>query len=259
MKLTHRLFIVGVLLCFAWFLQPQYANSAKVILLAGGGGGGSAFSSTFVSHGEDTAGGTTVTYNCGSSCAFGATDTNRLMVVVVCDRNTVTNSTGNSVTALTVGGTSASQVASAAGQSSAGFQMSDIWQATGVAGTSGNIVVTWANSSTRGSVGVYRVITATTARTSANGTAGTSGNSLNTSITVPSGGAGISVYGNRAPGNANNITWTNATSDYNADQIGANTTCGSATSSSAGATTVTASISGSASTDVAMSSATWGP
>lgn len=37
MKLIHRLFIVEVLLCFAWFLQPQYANSAKVILLARSG------------------------------------------------------------------------------------------------------------------------------------------------------------------------------------------------------------------------------
>ena len=219
------------------------------------------FSLAWVSHAEDSAGGTTVTY---SSLSFGAAASNRIIAVAVVNR---ANNTIPTVSSMTIGGGSATQVASAQATDSGDFFAGDIWQAAVPTGTSGNVAITYSAASLRSGIDLYRIVTTTPTAASANGVApGASATNapVSTTVTIPSGGAALSIYGLRgAQSSTPSITWTNATSDFTATNVGgANLLMvGSATTNGlTGSTTITGQTTGNAnSTPVLMSSAAWGP
>src|SRR5258708_10655453 len=147
---------------------------------------------------------------------------------------------------MTIGGVSATQVASAQATDSGDFFAGDIWQAAVPSGTSGNVAITYSAASLRSGIDLYRIITTTPTAASANGVApGPSGTNapVSTTVTIPSGGRALSIYGFHVPQSATpSITWTDATSDFTATNIGgANLLMvGSATTSGlTGSTTLT--------------------
>lgn len=248
-----RLALIYLALCAPAYTQGGMMPGPGMPASAGGG---VTFSAAWVSHAEDIVGGTTITY---SALSFGVADVNRVIVVQICNRATATGAT---VASVTIGGISATQVSGAlADTGGAGLFATDIWQATVPTGTSGNVVVTYTNSSTRSAVDLYRIVTATKTATAAVSAqnAATAAGLTSPSITVPVGGVAISMFGSRGPGTANDVTWTNATKDFTAIQFGASATASAATTTASGSTTVSGAIVASGSTAVALSVAAWGP
>lgn len=218
--------------------------------------GGVTFSAAWVSHAEDTVGGSPITY---SALSFGVADVNRVIVVQICNRAGATSAL---IASVTIGGISATQVSGAlADTGGTGLWVSDMWQATVPTGTSGNVVVTYANSSTRSAVDLYRIVTATKTATAAVSAqnAATSAGLTSPSITVPVGGVAISIFGSRGPASGTDVTWTNATKDFSAIQFGGAATASAATTTASGSTTISGVIGGSGSTAVVLSVAAWGP
>jgi hypothetical protein len=221
-----------------------------------GGGGAITFSCAFVDHKEDAVGGSSITYPTPN---FGATDPNRVVVVGLGSRT----ANATAITSVSVNGTSASLVAAGAANVSAdGTARVEIWQATGVSGTSGNIVVNWGEAQNRSFITVYRVVTGTTAATAATGVASNSADSLTTpAYTVPSGGCGINVYANRN-GSPNTVTWSGTTITKDVDvSIASTSEMSSASNFVAGSVTITANpgVGGAGGGSSALSSAAWGP
>lgn len=206
---------------------------------------------------DDTGGdGGPVTYNKGGAhLSFGAADANRVIAV-----GFVSRIASDEVPTVTIGGVSATQVTGTAVNPSGAFK-SSIWYAAVPTGTSGDVVISWTVEHFRSGIDVYRIITTTAAPTDGKNGSNSSGTSvsLGSSITVPSGGAAISIAGFRQPEVVTDIGWTNATGDHSDIQIGTFSTVGSAKSSSAGATAITAAISGATAGECVLSSAAWGP
>lgn len=170
--------------------------------------GSVSFSLNFAGSSSDTAGGTTTTY---TSVAIGAADTNRIVAVGVAVR---VNADVDSISSMTIGGISATQVAGARStRADAGLSITDIWYAAVPTGTTANIVINWSASVVRSGIGAYRIITATPAPTSVSFGIGTGTNATTGTITVPGGGAGFAIFGNR--NGTGSVAWTNATGDFN--------------------------------------------
>lgn len=223
--------------CPAGFCSPKVA--------------GVTFSLDFAGHAEDNTGGTSITF---TAVPIGVADANRVVGVGVWWRE---NSDTDTITSMTVGGISASQASGARStRADGGLCLSDIWYAAVPTGTTANVVVNFSAAALRGGVSTYRIITSTpTPSATSFGISLTSGVSTG-SITVPSGGAGFAMYGNRNQSSA--TTWTNAVLDYDADVVPA---AGFARVSS-GKFTATNSIIASGSdgfAGAAISGATWGP
>lgn len=242
-------------------LVPVKALAGSMTLLgAGKAGAAIAFSLAYTDHAEDTTGGTTISYGTKS---IGAADPNRIVVVALCNRGTVTNAT---VASATIGGVSATQVSGALADNGAtALWTCDMWQAAVPTGTTAAVSVTYNNASARSAIDLYRIVTGTPTRSDAGQATNSTGNTncgiTSSSFTVPSGGAGISMYGCRGPGSANSVTWSAPlTKDNEAIFIASAFSASSASTSTSGATTATASISAASSaTPIAISAAAWGP
>lgn len=216
-------------------------------MIAGGTGGGS-LSAAFVASASDASGGATVTF---TGIGIGADVANRVCVVAVSGR---TFSGSDTITSVTIGGVTATLV-SGSYNISAGLIASGIYYATGVSGTTANVVVVWSAAPPVSAIGTYRIVTPTPTPTFGGGTNGF-GAGLSTGITVPASGFGIAVYGCRT-GNGS-VTWTNTTAgagDWAQFPTGARTFGGSSATASA---TISASSTGSSAGD-ALSVAAWGP
>lgn len=233
------------------FIVPA---SAQMNLLTGAGGKFKAaapitFSLVWTAAQSENSGGTNITYNCGSSCSFGASDPNRIIVVFAAARMT----TGNSISSVTVDGNTASLVTGTVIQQGGtnGNNAAMYQYALGSGSTSGNVVVNWSAATARTCVSIYRIVTGTTTRTQVN-TESAAASPTSVTITKAASDSGIvGFYG----GNINSaLSWSNATSDYTALDPSSTARCGSAT--------ITASNpqqTSSGATAHVMSAATWGP
>lgn len=218
--------------------------------------GKSPFSLSFVSHANDAGGSAAVTY---SALSFGNPDKNRIILVCTSGRANATSALINSVT---VAGIPATQVPGAVADSGGtGLWVTDMWQANVPAGASGNVVVTYANTTARSAVQLYRLVTNNKVRHAATSTfnASTASPITSSAIDVPSGGVGIAIFGCRGPGVSNPINWTNVTSDFSDLQYATAATQGVASTFVAGSLTVTAGISGQSTTANCLSVVSWAP
>jgi len=204
------------------------------------------FSLTNTDNAVDNANATTITFT-GKS--FGTTDANRRIVIVFFGR---TNNTA--LTSVTVGGVNATAVSGAAGINT-NTTISNIYITdSDPSGTSGNVVIVGPSAILRSGIGVYRLITSNfTATASASQISSGGVLSRSTTITVPSGGGGLNVYGIRDP--LTGITWTNATENFDNTMTGGGCVSGAITVGT-GSITVTATSADTA--ECAISSAAWG-
>lgn len=218
--------------------------------IGGGTPGGSSFALAFTDHKEDASGGTPVTY---TGILFGATDASRVVAVAISWR--ASNDT-DTITGVTIGGVSATQVSGAYANGAGGILLADIWYATGVSGTSGDVVVTYSATSSRSSVAAYRIITGTPTPTNSAKNAGQPFGTatLSANLTVPASGAGFAIFGNR--NQSTNTTWTNATRDYTVN-IGTN--LAGFSSATVAATNIVTANPGDGANGAAISMASWGP
>lgn len=226
---------------------PRIRLAQSLLLLGAGGNSPSVSFSMAWESGEVEASGTaTVSYNCASSCAFGAADPNRYIVVFAGSRIT-----SGSISSMTIGGVAATQVSGAA--SSNGSAVTDIWIAPVPTGTNGTISITWSASNFRTGISVYRLVTAhpTANNTQIAETASVVTTLSLPALTIPTGGAGISgiYFQAQAP----TVTWVNATGDF---QTANTSTIATATDTGIGSITVTANF---GSSQPVMSAASWGP
>jgi hypothetical protein len=183
--------------------------------------------------------------------AWGAADANRVLVAAFYSRQT---NTTDDVSSVSFGATSATRVSGAFASPNAQLASTDIWYASVAAGTSGNVTVTWTGNSVRSAMFIGRLITATPTPTAATSAKGNGTGLTSSSLTIPSGGAGIVVYGTRDHQSAN-ITWSNA-SEYAEEQVASFLTAGAATVTATG--TVNAFVSDAGVAGDAMSLAAWG-
>lgn len=215
------------------------------------GVGGTTFALAISGHSENAVGGTPITF---TAVAMGAADANRVSVAAFEWRD---NPGVGTITSVTIDGISATQVSGAA-TSNASLTSSDIWYADtkspGNTSTSGNVVVNFSNSPTRVAVALYRVVTATVAPTAAVATSGGGTGLTTASLTIPSGGGALAIYGNRNAGTGS-VVWTNATGDYTVTAIGGTFAVGGAKVTATG--TITASITSGNAAD-SLSAAAWG-
>lgn len=219
--------------------------------------GGVTFDLSFVTFATDTTDATTYTF---SSQSFGVADTNRVIAVSIGTR--VNNGGTNQVSSVTIGGISAT-LAIRSAAAGTGFGLSEIWYASVPTGTTGTVVVNTATTAARCIIGIYRIITTTPAPTNtASNSVSNSASpfSLNATLTVPTGGAGIGIGFDRFGGVGADWTWTNATEDFEVDQLEGFSDASGARVTSTGAISVTLQGGTSAgNNDITLALASWGP
>jgi len=137
------------------------------------------------------------------------TDTpNRLVVVGISAMS------GPTVSSVTIGGVAAVKIIEALG---AGYGYASLWMASGVAGTTADIVATFPSTSNVGTVlAVWKVQTLATA---AHAVASDGAAPGSITIDVPQNGIGIGFAMNQDDGLADYI-WSGLTEDYEADVVG---------------------------------------
>lgn len=179
-----------------------------------------------------------------SSMALGPVAANRYVVLCAFQ-----SSSGGTLTAATIGGISATNVASA----NNGFFYASVWIAKVPTGATGNVVLT-------SSVGSGVTFTAMTYAMYGNSSAtpGATGNSVatppSTAVSVPASSATIGcLYG----GNGGTATWTNLTKDVEQASGSVKTSGASIQTKAAASVTVTGNFSGGS--PEAMAVASWGP
>lgn len=134
----------------------------------------------------------------------------------------LTGSSGDTVSTLTIGGVSASNVFSQAGAGGGSGSRIEIWQADVTSGNNGDVVVTLSASGERCAAIVYRV---TRAASAAHDTAGSTADPLDLSIDVLADGVVIGFAYNLDPNTT--FTWSsNMTEDV--DGLAESSTNGSA-------------------------------
>lgn len=184
--------------------SPQLVIPTKPAIIASG-----SLSAAWVANQSDaSAAASVITY---AAASLGADVANRVVVVAVANRASTGSETISSVT---IGGVTATPVTGSflAGGASA-LMSGGIFYATGVSGTSGDVVVTWSGNVASSMLSVYNVITATPTPTFGDSVGGP-GTGLTKTLTVPASGYGIGMYGQRNGSGA--VTWTNATRDFQA-------------------------------------------
>lgn len=167
---------------------------------------------SFVSSGS--AGGSLVGARTFTSMSFGSVETGRLMVAVI----GYDSAGGTSdITAVTIGGTSASFVA--ASQTTDGRTV-EIWSASGVSGTSGNVAVT-VNGSGSFAMGVamYKVMNAGPV----SDTDGQVSSTDTIACTIDKADKGATIAGSYFTASnlsSANVSWTGATEDVDIGSVG---------------------------------------
>jgi hypothetical protein len=203
---------------------------------------------------SSTSSGTTINYG---TLSIGSADADRIVVVAIFGRMTG----AGAVSSVYIGGNAASVVPGAVANNS-NIGNVELWALAVPAGTTAAISVTFAVNVSRSAVEVYRLVTTTPTPSDTDGkdNGDVGGNSLTSkSMTVPTDGVALVAYVHPLPGNANDITWTNAVSDHTFINIGTFATFGVAKDTSAGAAQYTASIASGGSNFVALVAAVWGP
>lgn len=183
-----------------------------------------------------------------SAQALGVAAANRKIVVAIC------YSTTASITSVTIGGVTASQVVAATGT---GGMKIELWQAAVPTGTTGDIVIVHPGTSDRDGIGVWAVYGAQSA---ANDTGSSTGvDPLADTLNIPAGGVAIGAAVNNDAG-VDTYTWTNLTENY--DEVVEDPADHSGASAAFAAAQTALSISvneSSASTAGALVMASWGP
>jgi hypothetical protein len=183
--------------------------------------GGATFSIAFTQASQEASGGTTITYNCGSSCSFGASDPNRVIAVFIGARMT----TNNTISSVTIGGNSASLATGSVAQVGTNGENSAVYYfALGAGATTGNVVVTYGAATARTCISIYRIVTSTpTPSASGQNSNGSGSTSLALTAAKPASGGGLA--GLFLSGTSAGVSWTNATVDSN---LGTGSQCSSA-------------------------------
>lgn len=197
-------------------------------------GGGTAASVSYRANYSNTSDLSTYTF---TSCDIG-TDTNRSIVVVAVH---ATRGSSFSVSSVTIGGVSATQV-----NSSGSSLITSVWYAAGVTGTTGNIVVTMSGATTRCLIGVYALYNLrSNTPVDSDTTFSISGTSLSRTINTRLDGVIIGAGSSSSSGRT--YTWTGATENYDTViEAAASFSAASATTSSNSVTTVSYTIAGGA-------------
>lgn len=241
--------IVATIAVLAWFTVAAVAGSLPLLGVGSppsGGGGG--FSLTFKnSSGSATTGATLIDYGTityGSGCAA--------IIIPIFWYNTASTDT---VSAVSVGGSAASQVTGVHTAIGTGGQSIDMWEFVSPTGTAADIKVTYsANVTFNSNVSVYclanPVSTVATASNNAAFACNNTGTPISAPVTVSSGGAAIAMTSTVS---GKTMTFTNATSD--GSYIGGGTFDGWGHTTTTGSVTVTATPS--AADNCALGLAAW--
>lgn len=197
-------------------------------------GGGTAASISYRANYSSTTDASSYTF---TSADIG-TATDRSIVVVAVH---ATRGSSFSVSSVTIGGVSATQVIS-----SGSTLVTSIWYASGVTGTTGNIVVTMSGATTRCLVGVYALYNLrSNTPIDSDQTFAISGTGLTRTINTKVDGVIIGAGSSSSSGRT--YTWTGATENYDTVvEAAASFSAASTTTSSNSVTTVSYTIAGGA-------------
>src|SRR3990167_7975156 len=151
---------------------------------------------------------TTYTFS-GRSISTASTD--RKIVVSVVSQDALNNPT---ISSLTIGGISASQVVSLSGTPSSNDYLAALWQATVPTGTTADIVVTFTNPSSNCGIGIWAVYGAAAG---AADTGSSAADPAAVSLDIPADGIAIGAHqGSASP----SFTWTNLTENFDGNVSG---------------------------------------
>lgn len=206
-------------------------------------GGGNAASISYRANYRSTANATSYTF---SSSDIG-TATGRSIVVVAVHS---WRSTSFSVSSVTIGGVSATNVGSAGTQ-----PRTELWYAEGVSGTTGDIVVTMSATTERCLVGVYALYNLRSNTPNFSGTSSGLSSGLNRTVNTTVNGVIVGAASANASGRT--YTWTGATENYDTVIESFNSySAASGTTTSNTATTVSFTLAG-GSTGLSYVLASW--
>lgn len=241
-----------VILALWLVLVPVKAWAGNQTLLGAGGAGAAAatFSLSFVDNQQEASGLTTISYsacaNGVSTCNFGATDPNRIIVVCAGARMT----TVNAISSMTIGGSSATAVSGTAiAEGGTNGSNSGCYQAA-PGGTSGTVSITWGAAAARTGIAIYRIVTSTATANSSDSKASAT-TITNGTLAIAGGGKGIAFSFQR--GTTTAPTWAGATQDYTAVSGSTSEVSGATVSASSSA------ISAGVNANQVLSLAAWGP
>jgi hypothetical protein len=166
--------------------------------------GGAPASVSYVTNSTTGVDGSSTTY---TATSIGTADADRTVVIAVGAR--FTNSTPSTVTAVTVGGNSASELCQTSSVAGSSQVVAGLFAINVAAGTTADIVVTLSQSAARQGIGVYRC---TGIGTTPNDTAISSASDGAGAVDVTAGGAVIGVVANTL--NSATSTWTGLIEDF---------------------------------------------
>jgi hypothetical protein len=183
--------------------------------------------------------------------SFGVADASR-RIIVGCSG--FGSGGANSISSVTIAGGAASQIAATLGNGQISVQL---WMAAVPTGTSGDVVVNWNTGAFDCGISIWRLVGANPTPTGTNSDNTVSSNALSADLTIPVGGGGIG-YVSHDGSSARTCTWTNL-SENNDGVIEGTGAHSAATSSTAGAATRTATMSGTIGNGGGLVLAAWGP
>jgi len=238
-------------------ITPVFAWAGSMTMMGVGAPptSGPAFSLTFQSSNGLNSTASSVTYNAGSPMTYGAGNT-RVVIGVSWANDNVHNIT---ISSITVGSTSFTQVPGAYVSASVNTGGSDIWISNSpIAGSSGVVTVNFSNAlGNATSVALYNLQTATPAAFAGSNFTVFNATSGSGSISVPPGGAGIAITSDQGFSGLGGSFTAGITQDFNIAYGAFSTPFFGGHTTSTGSVTVTATFSGAAGAPVSMAS--WGP
>jgi hypothetical protein len=214
-RLAPFVMFLAALLWAAWnpadaFYQSRDSNYNVSIA------GSTPFSIAYVSDNSNASGASSYTF---TSQNIGTPGSTRIVVVGVFAQTTGCPETVSSVT---IGGSSATEATSANGCDSIGGSFTDIWYLAVPTGAAATIVVNFSNSVNRAGIFVYNVFGTSSSFSAANNDAsGTPGTSASATVTVPSGGGTVGVVTPHATGET--ISGSNLSMDVTGLVVGGST------------------------------------
>lgn len=166
-------------------------------------------SSSYTATAVNSAAQTTYTF---SSQSIGTAAANRYVVVGI---TAYTLSSSTSISSVTIGGVSATQLAQAY-SGGVNEDLSALYIAAVPTGTTADVVITFSTAPYRCGIGVYRVIDLLSSTPTNTYTASSTSNPLSVSADISAGGVAIAVAGMVNSGAAGTYTWAGLTERYDA-------------------------------------------
>jgi len=182
---------------------------------AGGVGGGGPATLTFIGTSDYGASGTSHTY---TSVDIGTATSDRIVIVVV---HATGNTSGTTVTGVTLGGTSMTSAIATTNS----FSTGSIHYLEVASGTSATIVASYSSLKARGTIAVYTLTDWSSATPSYTDSSTGTSTTRSVNMDIPTGS--VAVYGLTAQASTVTSSYSDATETYDGDVGGAGTTTAS--------------------------------